>query len=111
VADGRLGADLIDPRALGVTALHGDMKPENLAALKTALARLEAFIIVTPEYNHSFPVRAKSLIDPGKEESETKLVAFVPDGGIFGGLSAAERAHIRAPPRSLRPASGICVLQ
>jgi NAD(P)H-dependent FMN reductase len=89
-SDGRYAVTVIDPRALGVTAWHYDMKPENLAALKAALADAEAFVIVTPEYNHSFPATVKSLIDAGKEEWEAKPVAFLSYGGISGGLRAVE---------------------
>jgi NAD(P)H-dependent FMN reductase len=89
-ADGRYEVTVIDPRALGVTAWHSDMQPENLAALRAALGDAEAFLIVTPEYNHSFPASVKSLIDAGKEEWEAKPVAFLSYGGISGGLRAVE---------------------
>ncbi len=90
VADGRYEVTIIDPRGLGVTAWHEDMMPENLAALRSALAKADAFLIVTPEFNHSFPASLKSLIDAGKAEWEAKPVAFLSYGGISGGLRAVE---------------------
>lgn len=53
----------------------------------------DAFIVVTPEYNHSFPGPLKSLIDSAKREWEAKPVGFVSYGGISGGLRAVE--HLR----------------
>jgi NAD(P)H-dependent FMN reductase len=88
--DQRFDLHVIDPRKLHVTAWHGDMTKENLEALKSALGGSDAFIIATPEYNHSFPATVKSLIDAGKAEWEAKPVAFVSYGGISGGLRAVE---------------------
>lgn len=74
--------EVIDPAASG----PGD--------LKERLARAEAFIVVTPEYNHSYPGALKVLIDSVQAEWQAKPVAFVSYGGISGGLRAVE--HLRA---------------
>ena len=51
----------------------------------------DAFVVVTPEYNHGYPAGLKSLIDSVGEEWQAKPVAFVSYGGISGGLRAVEQ--------------------
>src|SRR5690606_34993089 len=53
----------------------------------------DAFVIVTPEYNHSYPASLKTLIDWHFTEWQAKPVAFVSYGGLAGGLRAVE--HLR----------------
>ena len=60
---------------------------------RPALAAADAFIIITPEYNHSYPASLKVLIDWHFDEWQAKPVAFVSYGGISGGLRAVE--HLR----------------
>ncbi|OON80971.1 NADPH-dependent FMN reductase [Streptomyces tsukubensis] len=63
----------------------------ELAKTSPALAAADAFLILTPEYNHSFPASLKSLIDWHFVEWQAKPVAFVSYGGISGGLRAVEQ--------------------
>lgn len=65
----------------------------NVTALGARLKAAEAFAIVTPEYNHSFPASLKNAIDHYLEEWTAKPVALVSYGGMAGGLHAAE--HLR----------------
>jgi len=51
----------------------------------------DAFVVVTPEYNHGYPAGLKSLIDSVGEEWQAKPVAFVSYGGVSGGLRAVEQ--------------------
>lgn len=53
----------------------------------------ESFLVVTPEYNHSYPAALKALIDSINEEWHAKPVAFISYGGISGGIRAVE--HLR----------------
>ncbi len=54
--------DVIDPLAEGLTDLRGtDGATEK--AIAARLSRADAFIVVTPEYNHSFPAALKHFID------------------------------------------------
>lgn len=57
------------------------------------LADADGFLVVTPEYNHSFPAALKNLIDWHVEEWARKPVAFVSYGAASGGLRAVE--HLR----------------
>lgn len=58
-----------------------------------ALAAADAFVVITPEYNHSYPGSLKNLIDLHFEEWQAKPIGFVSYGGISGGLRAVE--HLR----------------
>lgn len=49
--------------------------------------------MVTPEYNHSYPVALKNVLDWFRGEWHAKPVGFVSYGGISGGLRAVE--HLR----------------
>lgn len=65
----------------------------QLAEVTPRLAQADAFVVLTPEYNHSFPAPLKNLIDWHHAEWQAKPVAFVSYGGISGGLRAVE--HLR----------------
>jgi len=80
-ADRRFVLDPIDPAA------------EDQAELVRRIGEADGFIVVTPEYNHSFPAPLKALIDAANHEWHAKPAAFVSYGGISGGLRAVE--HLR----------------
>ncbi|WP_130343422.1 NADPH-dependent FMN reductase [Herbihabitans rhizosphaerae] len=76
--------------------LTGDLAPDDADALAQVTPQLDAadaFVIVTPEYNHSFPASIKNLIDWHYTQWRAKPVAFVSYGGLAGGLRAVE--HLR----------------
>ncbi len=64
---------------------------DDVTALGARLAEADAFVVVTPEYNHSFPAGLKSAIDHYHREWQAKPVAFVSYGGMAGGLRAVEQ--------------------
>ena len=64
---------------------------EQTERLSERLARADAFVVVTPEYNHSFPAPLKQAIDVTFDEWHAKPVGFVSYGGISGGLRAVEQ--------------------
>lgn len=66
---------------------------EEALALQPRLAAADGFVVVTPEYNHSYPASVKILIDSFRVEWQAKPVGFVSYGGISGGLRAVE--HLR----------------
>jgi NAD(P)H-dependent FMN reductase len=55
-----------------------------------AIGAADGVVIVTPEYNHSFPGPLKTAIDSLGREWHAKPVGFVSYGGISGGLRAVE---------------------
>jgi len=90
---GGFAVDVIDPIDAAV-ALGVDGKDQAArAALRERIGRADAFVVVTPEYNHSYPAPLKAVIDAAKPEWEAKPVAFVSYGGASGGLRAVE--HLR----------------
>ena len=63
-------------------------RPAGMAALTSALDRADAFVVVTPEYNHSYPASLKAAIDWHFTQWTAKPVAFVSYGGAAGGRHA-----------------------
>ncbi|MGF1430442.1 NADPH-dependent FMN reductase [Kitasatospora sp. LaBMicrA B282] len=63
-------------------------RPAGMAPLTTALERADAIIVVTPEYNHSYPASLKTAIDWHFTQWTAKPVAFVSYGGAAGGRHA-----------------------
>ncbi|MEU6140057.1 NAD(P)H-dependent oxidoreductase [Streptomyces sp. NPDC047081] len=63
-------------------------RPAGMAALTSALANADAFVLVTPEYNHSYPASLKAAIDWHFTQWTAKPVAFVSYGGAAGGRHA-----------------------
>lgn len=64
-----------------------------LAEVSPKLAAADAFVVLTPEYNHSFPAGLKNLVDWHYGEWRAKPVALASYGGVSGGLRAVE--HLR----------------
>ena len=62
--------------------------------LKQRVSACDAFIVVTPEYNHGYPAPLKALIDSFGPEWHAKPVAFVSYGGVSGGLRAVEQLRL-----------------
>lgn len=87
--------DAIDPLALTLFPLRHEQDDEaEVAALARRLDRADAFIIVVPEYNHSFPAALKHVIDSVNREWHGKPVGFVSYGGVSGGLRAVEQLRL-----------------
>ncbi|MFI6477109.1 NADPH-dependent FMN reductase [Nonomuraea sp. NPDC050663] len=80
--------DLIDLAQAGLPAVLQDDEPAEVAALGSRLAAADGFVIVTPEYNHSFPAPLKTALDWYFEEWHAKPVSFVAYGRESGGLMA-----------------------
>ena len=71
---GEFSVDIIDPQA----------QPE-LPSLQERIAEADAFVVVTPEYNHGYPAPLKALIDSVGAEWRGKpsllsLMAESPEG-------------------------------
>lgn len=82
---------IVDPAIRSIpTRLERNCSPE-LAELKEQLADADAFIVVTPEYNHGYPAALKHLIDSAYGVWQAKPVGFVSYGGLSGGVRAVEQ--------------------
>jgi NAD(P)H-dependent FMN reductase len=66
----------------------------RLATVTPALAAADAFVVVTPEYNHSFPAALKNAIDWHNGQWHAKPVGFVSYGGVSAGLRAVEQLRL-----------------
>jgi NAD(P)H-dependent FMN reductase len=99
--DTGLDLDVIDLAGTGLPLVlpewGGTPSPEAVAALRDVSPRLaaaDAFVVVTPEYNHSFPASLKNFIDWHHAEWRAKPVGFVSYGGLGGGLRAVEQLRL-----------------
>ncbi|MEU6354817.1 NAD(P)H-dependent oxidoreductase [Streptomyces sp. NPDC047072] len=63
-------------------------RPAGMAALTSALESADAFLVITPEYNHSYPAALKAAIDWHFTQWTAKPVGFVSYGGAAGGRHA-----------------------
>ncbi|WP_033438473.1 NADPH-dependent FMN reductase [Saccharothrix sp. NRRL B-16314] len=89
-----LSVDVLDLDDLDLPdRLHGfgEERAPEVALVSPRLAGADAFVVITPEYNHSFPAPLKSAIDWHFTEWQAKPVGFVSYGGVGGGLRAVEQ--------------------
>jgi NAD(P)H-dependent FMN reductase len=90
---GDFSTDLIDLAEIKLPPTHRARPTPDTAAFCARIGAADAFVIVTPEYNHSYPASLKHAIDQGYVEWMAKPVAFVSYGGTTGGVRAIE--HLR----------------
>jgi NAD(P)H-dependent FMN reductase len=86
-----LDIDLIDLAQTGLPDTLTDRDeavPPSVAALAPRLAAADAFVVITPEYNSSFPAPLKTAIDWFDVEWRAKPVSFVSYGRESGGRHA-----------------------
>lgn len=92
-----LDIDLIDLADVRLpVGLSGEPPLDVAEPMADLTARLEAadgFVLVVPEYNHSYPAVLKSAIDWNYTQWQAKPVGFVSYGGRAGGIRAVE--HLR----------------
>lgn len=97
---GRHGGLEIDPVDLAEVDLPHTLtddeepEPEPVVALRERMIAADAFVVVTPEYNHGYPASLKTAIDWYLPEWEAKPVGFVSYGGLAGGLRAVEQLRL-----------------
>ncbi|SFB32884.1 NAD(P)H-dependent FMN reductase [Amycolatopsis marina] len=60
----------------------------QMAEFTASIDRAEAFVVVTPEYNRSFPASLKQAIDYAYDEWQAKPVGFVSYGCRYRGMHA-----------------------
>ncbi|GES34506.1 NAD(P)H-dependent oxidoreductase [Streptomyces angustmyceticus] len=87
-----LDVDVIDLDAVRPYELrHGSAEFETFAK---RVDEADAFVVITPEYNHSFPAPLKHAIDLLHHQWQAKPVGFVSYGGVSGGLRAVEQLRL-----------------
>lgn len=91
-ARGGFEVDLID---LAELAIPNDMsRNADVEAFSRRVDEADAFVVLSPEYNHSFSGPLKTAIDALKHEWKAKPVGFVAYGGMSGGLRAVEALRV-----------------
>lgn len=93
-ARGDMTVGVVDLEEVRLPDRLADPAPPEVAVVGRRLAAADAFIVVTPEYNHSFPAVLKNAIDWYSGEWRRKPVGFVSYGGISGGLRAVEQLRL-----------------
>ncbi len=91
---GDLDVDLVDLAQADLPQTltdHEEPVPARVRALSPRLTAADAFAVVTPEYNRSFPAPLKTAIDWYHEEWQAKPVTFVAYGRDSGGLHAVDQ--------------------
>lgn len=89
-----LDLDVIDLLDVVLPVRHPEEPTPELAAYRARLDRADAFVVVTPEYNHGIPASLKHAIDCAQREWNAKPVGFVSYGGIAQGLRAVEQLRL-----------------
>ncbi|MGH9042848.1 MAG: NADPH-dependent FMN reductase, partial [Acidimicrobiia bacterium] len=86
-----LELDVIDLADTDLPAVYPQERVGTVQAYVDRLDRADAFVVVTPEYNHGYPAGLKQAIDLAKQPWAAKPVGFVSYGGMSGGLRAVEQ--------------------
>ncbi|MFD8098002.1 NADPH-dependent FMN reductase [Nocardia fluminea] len=99
--DDRFEIDIIDLADTALPALPAvppaldpdPVRPAGMRDLTDCLATADAYVIVTPDYNRSYPAALKAAIDWHFTQWDAKAIGFVGYSGGSGGLLAIE--HLR----------------
>ena len=71
--------------------IMGDYIGETSRRWAEKIATADAFVLITPEYNHGYPAPLKNALDHIFHEWNRKPVGFVGYGGAGGGIRAVEQ--------------------
>lgn len=98
---GGFEVDLVDLAAVNLPLLSEPNHPrlrkytqEATRAWSATVAALDAFVIVTPEYNFSAPPALVNALDHLYVEWNYKAAGFVSYGGISGGLRSVQTTKL-----------------
>jgi NAD(P)H-dependent FMN reductase len=75
-------------------AFLGEYESPLVEAFAERIEAADAYVIVTPEYNHGYPGALKHAIDSVYHEWKGKPVGFVSYGGVGGGIRAIEQLRL-----------------
>jgi NAD(P)H-dependent FMN reductase len=98
-AHGSFGVELVDLKVVNLPLFDepkhprfGDYTHAHTKAWSAIVARADAFVFVTPEYNYSLPPSLLNAIDFLHREWAYKPAGFVSYGGVSGGTRAVQMA-------------------
>lgn len=86
-----MAIDLIDLADIDLPIAFPSRRSVAVDEYVERIGRADAYVVVTPEYNHGYPAGLKQAIDLPHHEWRAKPVAFVSYGGVAGGLRAVEQ--------------------
>lgn len=88
------GVAVVDLADMGLPAVYPAQPVDAVHAYARRIGAADAFVVVTPEYNHGYPASLKQAIDLAHREWRAKPVGFVSYGGMAGGLRAVEQLRL-----------------
>jgi NAD(P)H-dependent FMN reductase len=89
--DQGIEVDLIDLADYSFPDQYPKHETAQMKGFTGRIDAAEAFVVVTPEYNHGYPASLKRAIDYGCDEWFAKPVGFVAYGATAQGLRAVEQ--------------------
>ncbi|MGY1716435.1 NADPH-dependent FMN reductase [Geodermatophilus sp. SYSU D01106] len=95
-AHGAFDVELVDLAEVGLPVFDEPNHPrlrqyvhDHTKRWSATVDRADAFVLVTPEYNHSFPASLKNALDYLSAEWADKAAGLVTYGGVSAGLRAS----------------------
>ncbi|HEV7707247.1 MAG TPA: NAD(P)H-dependent oxidoreductase [Asanoa sp.] len=86
-----LSVAVVDLAEFAFPAGYPSRATPQMSAFAAEVDRADAFVVVTPEYNHSFPASLKQAIDFAYDEWHAKPVGFVSYGCRSAGQHAVDQ--------------------
>ncbi|MBF8188687.1 NAD(P)H-dependent oxidoreductase [Nonomuraea sp. K274] len=86
-----LAVELLDLAGYTFPGCYPQEATPAMCRFAAAISRADAFVIVSPEYNRSFPASLKQAIDFAYDEWQAKPVGFVSYGSGSTGFYAVEQ--------------------
>lgn len=81
----------------------GNYQHESTKAWSKAIADGDAFVTVTPEYNHTYPATLKNAFDFLHKEWKEKPMGFVSYAGVSAGTRAVSELKLPVATMSMMP--------
>jgi NAD(P)H-dependent FMN reductase len=79
-----------------IAALGGNYSSNEGKRWAQKVGKADAYLVITPEYNHGYPAVLKNALDYAYYEWEKKPIAFVSYGGSASGSRSVEQLRLVA---------------
>ncbi|MFI7703081.1 NADPH-dependent FMN reductase [Nonomuraea sp. NPDC049480] len=86
-----LAVEVLDLAGYAFPGSYPQEATPAMCGFAASIGAAEAFVVVTPEYNRSFPASLKQAIDFAYDEWQAKPVGFVSYGSGSSGMYAVEQ--------------------
>ena len=98
--------ELVDVADFAITGTGSNEEEHLIAQYRDVIGRADGFVVVAPEYNHSFPGELKLLLDSAYAEYNRKPVGIVSvSSGLLGGTRMAQQLSLVALALEMIPVS------